>query len=69
LVCDDEIKIYDIRNPIEPVLVNSIDRNCFDVKNTLFAIGSGGVYCSKLNPANIKDIRVVSKVKFLSLLV
>ena len=67
LVCDDVIKIFDIRNPIEPVLVNSIDKNCFDViirGNTLFAVGRGGVFCYELNPANIKDIRLVSEVKF-----
>ena len=66
-VCDDVIKIFNIQNPAEPILVHSIDRNCFDLiirNNTLFAIGNGGVYLYELNPSNIKDIKVVSEVKF-----
>ncbi|SHM57701.1 LVIVD repeat-containing protein [Flavobacterium xanthum] len=66
-VCDDIIKIFNIQNPAEPILVHSIDRNCFDLiirNNTLFAIGNGGVYRYELNPSNIKDIKVVSEVKF-----
>ena len=67
LVCDDVIKIFNIQNPAEPILVNAIDKNCFDVivrENTLFAIGNGGVYRYELNPSNIKDIKVISEVKF-----
>lgn len=67
LVCDDVIKIFNIQNPAEPILVHAIDKNCFDVivrDNTLFAIGNGGVYRYELNPNNIKDIKVVSEVKF-----
>jgi hypothetical protein len=67
LVCDDVIKIFNIQNPAEPILVHAIDKNCFDVivrDNTLFAIGNGGVYRYELNPSNIKDIKVVSEVKF-----
>jgi hypothetical protein len=67
LVCDDVIKIFNIQNPAEPILVHAIDKNCFDVivrDNTLFAIGNGGVYRYELNPSNIKDIKVISEVKF-----
>jgi hypothetical protein len=66
-VCDDVIKIFNIQNPAEPSLVHAIDKNCFDVivqDNTLFAIGNGGVYRYELNPSNIKDIKVISEVKF-----
>ncbi|SHG03310.1 hypothetical protein SAMN05444372_1022 [Flavobacterium micromati] len=67
LVCDDVIKIFDITNPAEPILVNSIRNNCFDVivrDNTLFAVGDTGVFCYELNPNNISDIKLVSEVKF-----
>ncbi|GGF12751.1 hypothetical protein [Flavobacterium limi] len=67
LVCDDVIKIFDIQNPIEPVLVHSIDKKCFDVivrDNTLFAIGDNGIYNYELNPGNIKDSKLLSQVNF-----
>jgi hypothetical protein len=66
-VCDDVIKIFDIQNPVEPVLVNAIDKNCFDLiikNNTLFAIGDRGVYRYELNPNNIKDIQLMSELPF-----
>lgn len=66
-VCDDVIKIFDITNPAEPVLVNSVSKKCFDViirDNTLFAIGDTGVFCYELNPNNISDIKLISEVKF-----
>ncbi|TDD77542.1 LVIVD repeat-containing protein [Flavobacterium caseinilyticum] len=67
LVCDDVIKIFNIQNPAEPVLVNAIDKNCFDLivrDNTLFAIGNNGVYRYKMNPNNIKDIQLESETTF-----
>lgn len=67
LVCDDVIKIFNIQNPVEPVLVHAIDKNCFDLiirENTLFAIGNNGVYRYKMNPNNIKDILLESETKF-----
>ena len=67
LVCDDVIKIFNIQNPVEPVLVHAIDKNCFDLiirENTLFAIGNNGVYRYKMNPNNIKDIQLESETKF-----
>ncbi|TDE07697.1 hypothetical protein [Flavobacterium sandaracinum] len=67
LVCDDVIKIFDIRNPVEPILVHAIDKNCFDVivrDNTLFAIGNKGVYRYKMNPNDIKDIKLESETTF-----
>ncbi|MFV8323013.1 hypothetical protein [Flavobacterium sp. LB3P21] len=67
LVCDDVIKIFNIQNPVEPVLVHAIDKNCFDLivrNNTLFAIGNNGVYRYKMNPNNIKDIQLESETTF-----
>lgn len=67
LVCDDVIKIFNIQNPSEPVLVHAINKNCFDVivrDNTLFAIGNGGVYRYKMNPNSIKDIQLESETTF-----
>jgi hypothetical protein len=67
LVCDDVIKIFNIQNPAEPILATSIDKRCFDViirNNTLFAIGDHAVYRYQLNPANIKDITLLSEVNF-----
>jgi len=66
-VCDDVIKIFNIQNPVEPVLVHAIDKNCFDLivrDNTLFAIGNNGVYRYKMNPSNIKDIQLESETTF-----
>jgi hypothetical protein len=67
LVCDDVIKIFNIQNPVEPVLVHAIDKNCFDLivrDNTLFAIGNNGVYRYKMNPNDIKDIQLESETTF-----
>jgi hypothetical protein len=66
-VCDDEIKIFDITNPAEPVLAASINQECFDViitDNTLFAIAGHAVYRYALNPQNITDIVLQSQVIF-----
>ncbi|MFV8375649.1 hypothetical protein [Flavobacterium sp. LB1P62] len=67
LVCDDVIKIFNIQNPAEPILVHSIGKNCFDLiirENTLFAIGNNGVYRYKMNPNTIKDIQLESETTF-----
>lgn len=66
-ICDDEIKIFDVQNPAEPLLVYSINRSCFDViikDDTLFAIGAGGLYRYTLNPSDITDITEVSSIIF-----
>lgn len=67
LVCDDVIKIFNIANPTEPVLVGNIARECFDLiirGNELFAIGNSGLYRYELNPMNISDIAFKSLVSF-----
>lgn len=51
IVCDDEIKVFDISDPENTVLVNSIDEAAFDViiqGDVLIAIGDQGVYQYKI---------------------
>lgn len=67
IVCDDEIKIFDISVPAEPVLVKSINKLCFDViirDNTLYAIGETGLYRYQLNPSDITNVVLESEVIF-----
>ncbi len=66
-VCDDSIKIFNIANPTEPVLVKSIDKNCFDLiikDNDLFAIGEKGLYRYLLDDINIQNIAFKSEIIF-----
>jgi hypothetical protein len=66
-VCDDSIKIFSITNPVEPVLVGNLPKECFDLiirENELFAIGKLGLYRYELNPNNISDIVFKSEVIF-----
>lgn len=66
-VCDDEIKIFDVQNPAEPVLAGAINKYCFDViilNNDLFTIGQNGLSRYSLNPADITDINLESEVLF-----
>lgn len=58
-VCDDEIKVFDISNPKESVLVNSIDISAFDViirNNQLIAIGETNLTQYQLDETNINNI-------------
>lgn len=51
IVCDDEIKIFDITNPKDSKLVKAIDKQAFDViikGDLLIAIGDYGLYQYKL---------------------
>jgi hypothetical protein len=66
-VCDDEVKIFDVSNPEESVLVTSIDRNVFDViinNNLLFLIGENGLYQYSLDENNIENIQPLSTIDF-----
>lgn len=52
LVCDDEIKIFDVSDPLNSTLVSAIDKEAFDViinGNLLIAIGESGLYQFELN--------------------
>ncbi|MFL9842799.1 LVIVD repeat-containing protein [Flavobacterium rhizosphaerae] len=67
LVCDDEIKIFDITNPDEPVLSAAINKYCNDIiirDNTLFAIGDQAIYRYTLNPNDIGNAVFVSELFF-----
>lgn len=67
VVCDDKIKIFDIQNPVEPVLIKAIDKTCFDViinGNDLFAIGQYGLYRYVLDPNNITNVVQKSEIIF-----
>lgn len=51
-VCDDEIKIFDVSDPLNSTLVDSIDKEAFDViinGNLLIAIGESGLFQYSLN--------------------
>ncbi|MCF6296123.1 MAG: hypothetical protein L3J25_10610 [Flavobacteriaceae bacterium] len=64
-VCDDEIKIFDISNPEESVLVNSINKNAFDViiqNDLLILIGNNGLYQYRLDANNIQNITELSTI-------
>lgn len=66
-VCDDVIKIFNIENPNEPILVTTINQNCFDLiirDNSLFSIGKTGLYRYELNPNSIVDIQFKSQVSY-----
>jgi hypothetical protein len=67
VVCDDDIKIFDVQNPAEPVLVKSVNKMCYDViitGDTLFAIGETGVYRYLLDPNDITNVVPQSEVIF-----
>lgn len=64
-VCDDEIKIFDVSNPEDSLLVNSINREAFDViiqNNLLFLIGNNGLYQYQLNSNDIENITELSTI-------
>ena len=65
ILCDDEIKIFDVSNPAESTLVHSIDRLAFDViiqGNLLIAVGDGGVYQYQLDASNITNTLSLSEI-------
>ncbi len=52
IVCDDEIKIFDVSDPAQSKLVNAIDKQAFDViiqGDLLIAIGETGLFQYRLN--------------------
>lgn len=64
-VCDDEVKVFDISNPEESVLVKSIDRSAFDViirDDLLILIGSNGLYQYQLDSNDIQNITELSTI-------
>ncbi|WP_047551623.1 hypothetical protein [Psychroserpens sp. Hel_I_66] len=65
IVCDDEVKIFDVSDPTETTLVHSINRDAFDVivnNDTLILIGENGLYQYSLNPNNIQNTQELSTI-------
>jgi len=65
ILCDDEIKIFDVSDPINSTLVHSIDRFAFDViiqGDLLIAIGENGVFQYQLNPEDITNTSSLSVI-------
>lgn len=67
ILCDDKIKVFDISDPENSVLVTSLDRLAFDViiqDDLLIAIGEKGLYQYQLNPSQIDHIETLSSIDF-----
>lgn len=65
IVCDDEIKIFDVSDPVNSMLVHSIDKLAFDViiqDNLLIAIGDTGVYQYQLDSTEITNTIELSTI-------
>ncbi len=65
LVCDDEVKIFDISDPENSVLVHSINRNAFDViiyDNLMVLTGENGLYQYSLDEENIQNTTELSSI-------
>lgn len=64
-VCDDEIKVFDVSDPSNAVLVHAIDKNAFDViisGNLLILIGDNGLYQYSLDENNIQNTIELSTI-------
>lgn len=64
-VCDDEVKIFDISNPETAILVNSVNRDAFDViirGELMILIGETGLYQFQLDQNNIQNIQPLSTI-------
>lgn len=67
IVCDDEIKIFDISDPQKSTLVTSINKEAFDViisNDLLIAIGTEGLHQYKLNSNEITSIEHYNSILF-----
>jgi hypothetical protein len=65
IVCDDEVKIFDISDIENTTLVHSINRDAFDVivnNDTLILIGENGLYQYSLNPNSIQNTEELSSI-------
>ncbi len=66
-VCDDEIKVFDISDPENSVLVHNINKLAFDViiqGDLLIAIGQNGIYQYQLNQNDVTDTSELSVLNF-----
>jgi hypothetical protein len=65
IVCDDEVKIFDISNPENIQLVHSINKNATDViirEHLLILIGNSGLYQYSLDENNIQNTIELSTI-------
>lgn len=65
IVCDDEVKIFDVTNPENSTLAASINREVFDVivnGDHLILIGDGGLFQYQLDPESIGNIQELSSI-------
>lgn len=65
IVCDDEVKIFDISDPENSVLVHAINKNAFDViiyDNLMVLIGENGLYQYQLDETNIQNTIELSSI-------
>jgi hypothetical protein len=65
IVCDDEVKIFDVSDIENTTLVHSINRDAFDVivnNDTLILIGENGLYQYSLNPNSIQNTEELSSI-------
>ncbi len=65
IVCDDEVKIFNIADPENSVLVHNINRGAFDViiqDNLLILVGENGLYQYSLDPTNIENTQELSTI-------
>jgi len=65
IVCDDEVKIFDISDPENAQLVHNINRDAFDViikGNLLILVGHSGIYQYDLDETNIQNTTELSTI-------
>ncbi|WP_034057816.1 LVIVD repeat-containing protein [Lacinutrix jangbogonensis] len=65
IVCDNEVKIFDVSDPENAQLVHSINRDAFDViiqDNLLILVGDFGVYQYRLDETNIQNTTELSTI-------
>jgi hypothetical protein len=65
IVCDDEVKIFDISDIENTSLIHSINRAAFDVivnNDTLILIGENGLHQYSLNPNSIQNTEQLSTI-------
>jgi len=67
VVCDDELKIFDISNPAQPVLVRSFNRSYKDVviyNNILYAFGEQQISQYTWQPEDFTSLEQISQLNY-----
>ncbi len=67
LICDDELKIFSIKNPEDTKLISSINKNYKDLifyKNKLFAFGEKEITQYSWTKEDFSDLKEISSLKF-----